>query len=93
MFGLLGNTILRFQERRRIERERAASGSSGLAPTPTIPTPINPIGTTRDTIGQVSTFFGTFKTGERDQLRLLDQIRKATQDTVSAIRNQRGELT
>jgi hypothetical protein len=93
MFGLLGNTILRFQERRRIDRERATSGSSGLAPTPTIPALTNPIGTTRDTIGQVSTFFGTFKTGERDQLRLLDQIRKSTQDTVSAIRNQRGELT
>lgn len=92
MFGLFGNAFIRFRERRRIERAR--SEAAGMtAPTPTIPTPTNPIGATRDSIGQVSTFFGTFKTGERDQLRLLDQIRKATQDTVSAIRNQRGELT
>lgn len=90
-FTGLGPTISRFRDRRRLERERATGGAA--AQTPTIPTPVNPIGTTRDTIGQVSTFFGTFKTGERDQLRLLDQIRKATQDTVSAIRNQRGELT
>lgn len=89
--GLLGGTIARFSQRRDLERERADAAS--VVPATTIPTPINPIGTTRDTIGQVSTFFGTFKTGERDQLRLLDQIRKATQDTVSAIRNQRGELT
>jgi len=92
MFGVFGNAFLRFKERRRVERAR--SESAGMAaPNPTIPTPTNPIGATQDSIGQVSTFFGTFKTGERDQLRLLDQIRKATQDTVSAIRNQRGELT
>ena len=84
--------IKRFRERRQLERERAA-GSTAAALNPTIPAPTNPIEATQSTVGQISTFFGTFKTGERDQLRLLDQIRKATQDTVSAIRNQRGELT
>jgi hypothetical protein len=92
LFTGIGPTINRFRQRRQVERERS-SGSATAALNPTIPTPTNPIGATQDSIGQVSTFFGTFKTGERDQLRLLDQIRKATQDTVSAIRNQRGELT
>lgn len=90
--GIIVNAVRGFRERRQLEQERAA-GASAAALNPTIPTPTNPIGATRDSIGQISTFFGTFKTGERDQLRLLDQIRKATQDTVSAIRNQRGELT
>jgi len=90
--GIIVNAVRGFRERRQLERERAA-GASAAALNPTIPAPTNPIEATQSTVGQISTFFGTFKTGERDQLRLLDQIRKATQDTVSAIRNQRGELT
>ena len=87
--AILTEELRRFQQ----SQKQAVAVSTPAALNPTIPAPTNPLEATQSTVGQISTFFGTFKTGERDQLRLLDQIRKATQDTVSAIRNQRGELT
>lgn len=89
--------VARFRSRRQLERERATSAQAAAAATPvgtsTAGNVVPPASAVASTVGTVSTFFGPFKTGERDQLRILDAIRRATQETAQQLRGVQGVLT
>lgn len=96
-FGGIMRAGLRLRSRREVERERAASAQAAAAATPvgqsTAGNVLSPASAVSNTVGTVSTFFGPFKTGERDQLQILQAIKRATEETAQQLRFSQGVLT